>query len=79
MATITARIPENLNNSLSSVARAMERPKSFLIHKAIEMYIKTSKEDLEDAEIAFTRMNKKNRKLYTSDEAKSYINKNCRG
>lgn len=78
MSTITARIPEDLNKALSSVAKSMERPKTFLIHKAIEQYIHAIQEDLKDAEIALARMNEPNRKFYTSEEIRSFIEANCR-
>lgn len=78
MATITARISESLNDSLSSVANAMERPKSFLINKAIEKYMKELQEDIKDSEIALVRMKKPNGKFYSSEEIREYININCR-
>lgn len=73
MSTITARIPDDLNEALSKVAKIMERPKTFLIHKAIEQYIKETKLDIEDAEIALARMNEPNRKFYTSEEMKERL------
>ncbi len=73
MSTITARIPDDLNKALSKVAKIMERPKTFLIHKAIEQYIKETELDIEDAEIALARMNEPNRKFYTSEEMKERL------
>jgi len=78
MYTISARIPDELNKALSKVAKAMERPKAFLINKAIEQYIREAQEDIEDAEIALTVMKDKDMKLYTSEEVKSFIEENCR-
>ena len=78
MSTITARIPDDLNEALSKVAKIMERPKTFLIHKAIEQYIKETEQDIKDAEIALARMNEPNRKFYTSEEIRSFIEANCR-
>ncbi len=52
MATITARIPDDLNRSLSLVAKSMERSKSYVIHKAIENYIRKRLEDIQDAKKA---------------------------
>jgi predicted DNA-binding protein len=77
MSTITARIPTELNNSLSSIAKTMERPKSFLIHKAIEKYLNEVKEDIADAEIALSRMKKKDRKIYAPEEVRDFIRLNC--
>ena len=73
MSTITARIPDDLNEALSKVAKIMERPKTFLIYKAIERYIKEAEQDIEDAEIALARMNEQNRKFYTSEEMKERL------
>ena len=73
MSTITARIPDELNIALSKVAKAMERPKTFLIHKAIEGYIREAEQDIEDAEIALARMKSPNRKFYTSEEIKERL------
>ena len=78
MSTITARIPEDLNKALSKVAKAMERPKTFLIHKAIEEYIRDAEQDIEDAEIALARMNEPNRKFYTSEEMKQRLEERYR-
>ena len=73
MSTITARIPDDLNKALSKVAKIMERPKTFLIHKAIEQYIKETELDIEDAEIALARMKSPDRKFYTSEEVKERL------
>ena len=73
MSTITARIHDELNIALSKVAKAMERPKTFLIHKAIEEYIREVEQDIEDAEIALAVMNDKTMKRYTSEEVKERL------
>lgn len=51
MSVITARIPDNLNEALSKVAKIMERPKTFLIKEAIKEYLILLEEDAEAAEI----------------------------
>ena len=48
MSVITARIPETLNKALTEVAKAMERPKSFIVLKAIQNYVLELQEDIED-------------------------------
>ena len=73
MSTITARIPDELNAALSKVAKVMERPKTFLIYKAIEQYIREAEQDIEDAEIALAVMNDKTMKRYTSEEVKARL------
>jgi len=78
MYTISARIPNELNEALVKVAKAMERPKAFLINKAIEQYIREAQENIEDAEIALAVMKDKNMKLYTSEEVRKFMEENCR-
>lgn len=73
MSTITARIPDDLNAALSKVAKIMERPKTFLIHKAVEQYIREAEQDIEDAEIALARMKSPDRKFYSSEEIKERL------
>ena len=48
MSIVTARIPDSLNEALSSVAKTMERSKAFIIQKAIENYVMELQEDIED-------------------------------
>ena len=48
MSIITARIPDSLDEALSSVAKTMERSKSFIVLKAIENYVMELQEDIED-------------------------------
>jgi len=73
MSTITARIPDELNAALSKVAKVMERPKTFLIYKAVEQYIREAEQDIEDAEIALARMKSPDRKFYSSEEIKEKL------
>ena len=73
MSTITARIPDELNAALSKVAKVMERPKTFLIYKAVEQYIRDAEQDIEDAEIALARKKSHDRKFYTSEEIKERL------
>lgn len=79
MSTITARIPDELNTALSKVAKVMERPKTFLIYKAVEQYIREAEQDIEDAEIALAVMNDKTMKRYTSEEVKARLEARYRG
>jgi len=73
MTTINARIPEELDKSLASLAHTLDRSKSYIINKALESYIREHLEDLEDAEIALASMNDPNRKLYTSEEVEAKL------
>jgi len=48
MSTITARIPDELNNSLTEVAKQTERSRSYIILRAIQNYVLELQEDIED-------------------------------
>lgn len=48
MSTITARIPDDLNEALTQVAKQTERSKSHIILKAIQNYVLELQEDIED-------------------------------
>lgn len=52
MTTISVRMPDVLAGELEKVAREAERPKSFLIQKAVEAYL----EDYADLQIALDRL-----------------------
>jgi len=49
---ISIRIPDDLANQLDSVARETDRPRSYIVQKAIESYI----EDFADLQIALDRL-----------------------
>ncbi|XVN43288.1 MAG: hypothetical protein RCG15_03135 [Candidatus Rickettsia vulgarisii] len=70
---ITTQIPDELNRSLSFVAKEMHKSESEIIHEAIEAYVRELREDIEDAEIALARKNSPNRKFYTSEEMKKKL------
>ncbi|MBU0679718.1 MAG: ribbon-helix-helix domain-containing protein [Verrucomicrobia bacterium] len=52
MTTISVRVTDTLAGELDNVAREAERPKSFIIQKAIEAYL----EDYADLQIALDRL-----------------------
>ena len=52
MTTISVRMPDLLAGELAKVAREAERPKSFIIQKAVEAYL----EDYADLQIALDRL-----------------------
>ncbi|UCE18318.1 MAG: ribbon-helix-helix protein, CopG family [Gemmatimonadota bacterium] len=49
---ISVRIPEDLVRQLDSVAKETERPRSYIIQKALEAYLA----DYADLQIAFDRI-----------------------
>lgn len=73
MATVSIRIPDELNNTLAISAKEIERPKGYIIRKALEAYLLELQEDTEDARIALTRKKNPNRKFYTSEEMQKML------
>jgi RHH-type transcriptional regulator, rel operon repressor / antitoxin RelB len=49
---ISVRLPKDLASQLDSIAKETERPRSFIIQKALESYI----EDFADLQIALDRL-----------------------
>lgn len=49
---ISARLPESLAKRLDGIAKEAERPRSFIIQKALESYIK----DVADLQTALDRL-----------------------
>ena len=52
---ISVRLPQHLADQLDSIAQETERPRSFIIQKALEFYI----EDYADLQIALDRLHDK--------------------
>ncbi len=51
MATLTLRVEDQLDRKLRRLAKETERPKSYFIKKALELYL----EEYEDYQIALNR------------------------
>ena len=64
--TVSLRIPDDLAEKLADIARETERPKSFIIQKAIESYL----DDIADLQVALDRLQDKTDKIISSDEMK---------
>ncbi|HQL89205.1 MAG TPA: ribbon-helix-helix domain-containing protein [Syntrophales bacterium] len=52
---ISVRLPKEIADQLDSIARETERPRSFIIQKALEAYI----EDYADLQVALDRLHDK--------------------
>jgi RHH-type transcriptional regulator, rel operon repressor / antitoxin RelB len=52
---ISVRLPKKIADRLDSIARDTERPRSFIIQKALEAYI----EDYADLQVALDRLHDK--------------------
>ena len=53
---ISVRLPKELADQLDGIAKETERPRSFIIQKALESYI----EDFADLQIALDRLHDRN-------------------
>jgi len=52
---ISVRLPKDLADQLDSIARETERPRSYIVQKALESYI----EDYADLQVALDRLHDK--------------------
>jgi len=66
---ISIRIPDELAKQLNNVSKETERPRSFIIQKALESYI----EDYADLQIALDRLHDKTDPIISSKELKKSL------
>jgi len=66
---ISFRIPKDLAERLDSVAKETERPRSFIIQKALESYI----EDFADLQVALDRLRDKGDPLISGEELRKSL------
>jgi RHH-type transcriptional regulator, rel operon repressor / antitoxin RelB len=66
---ISIRIPDELANQLEGVAKETDRPRSYIIQKAIESYL----EDIADLQIALERLRDKSDPVVTSAEMRKSL------
>jgi RHH-type rel operon transcriptional repressor/antitoxin RelB len=66
---ISVRLPKNLADQLDGIAKETERPRSFIIQKALESYI----EDFADLQIALDRLHDKNDAIISGKEMRESL------
>jgi RHH-type transcriptional regulator, rel operon repressor / antitoxin RelB len=66
---ISVRLPKNLASQLDGIAKETERPRSFIIQKALEFYI----EDFADLQIALDRLHDKSDKVVSAKEMRKSL------
>ena len=66
---ISVRLPENLVRQLDSVAMETERPRSYIIQKALESYL----EEYADLQIAFDRIHDTTDPILSSKKLKESL------
>ncbi len=67
--TLSVRLPKELSEQLNSIARETERPRSFIIQKALESYI----EDYADLQIALDRLHDKTDPVVSGKELRKSL------
>ncbi len=66
---ISVRLPKQLADQLDAIAKETERPRSFIIQKALESYI----EDFADLQIALDRLHDKSDPLVSGKELRKSL------
>jgi len=66
---ISVRLPEELAEQLDNIARETERPRSFIIQKALESYI----EDFADLQIALDRLHDRTDPIVSGKEVRKSL------
>ncbi len=66
---ISVRLPKNLADQLDGMAKETQRPRSFIIQKALESYI----EDFADLEIALDRLHDKGDPIISGKELRESL------
>ena len=63
-AAISVRLPANIANRLDALAKSLERPKTYIVMKALREYL----EEYEDYLVALHRLNDKNDRVVSEKE-----------
>jgi RHH-type rel operon transcriptional repressor/antitoxin RelB len=66
---ISVRLPKDLAEQLDGIAKEIERPRSFIIQKALESYI----EDFADLQIALDRLHDKSDVVISGKELRKSL------
>ena len=66
---ISVRLPKDLASQLDSIAKETQRPRSFIIQKALESYV----EDFADLQIALDRLHDKGDEVVSSKEMRTSL------
>ncbi len=69
MATLTLRVEDQLNRKLQRLAKETERPKSYFIKKALELYL----QEYEDYQIALARRASKDDEILTMTQMRKAL------
>lgn len=67
--SLSIRIPDEIDSSLKKLCKDLERPKTFIIIKAIENYLR----EYADYQIALDRFNDKDDEIVSSKEMRKNL------
>lgn len=67
--TVSLRLPDGLLQTLDRLARMLDRPRSFLIRKALQNYLR----EYADYQIALDRLRDKDDRLISPEEFKKNL------
>lgn len=66
---ISVRLPKDLAEQLDTIAKETDRPRSYIIQKALQSYI----EDFSDLQIALDRLHDKTDTIISSSELRKSV------
>jgi len=66
---LSVRLPDEIANPLGDLCKILERPKTFIIKKALENYL----DEYADYQIAIDRLHDKDDKIITSKELRKKL------
>ena len=66
---VSVRLPDDLTKTLETLAKAIDRPKTYLIKKAIETYL----EEYVDYQVALDRLRDKDDEIITGAELRKRL------
>jgi len=66
---VSIRLPKELADQLDSIAKETERPRSFIVQKALESYI----EDYADLQVALDRLHDKTDPIVSGKELRKSL------
>jgi len=69
MATLTLRVDDQLDRKLQRLAKETERPKSYFIKKALELYL----DEYQDYQIALARRADKDEEILTMTQMRKAL------
>ena len=67
--TISLRLPDKLLGILNKLSKMLDRPRSYVIRKALENYIR----EYADYQIALDRLRDKDDEIISSEDLKNYL------